>query len=112
MLTGNFISNDDAENMPWIFFLISFFPSTGLGLALGDLVGTSNGNSGFWYPFCGMCSGCVLFIISYFYFDAILPNEFGIRKPCCFCFGSCCKKKKVCRPGKRNYEMTESNPGF
>lgn len=83
--------------MQYIFFFCSLLPNAGLGMTLGYLIGTSNGNSGFYYPFYGMCTGLFLWIALYFYFDAILPNEYGIRKNLCFCFG-CCKKKKLVTP--------------
>lgn len=69
---------------------MGFLPNTGFSFVLESIM---EPEYGFWKPTLGMCSGSVLFIILYFYFDAILPNEYGIKKQCCFCFNICKKKK-------------------
>ena len=47
-----------------------------------------------------------LYLLLYLYFDSVVPNNFGIARPCCFCF----KKREKVQKYQFHTSDTESNP--
>jgi len=58
-----------------------------MSLATGSLFEASDwSNSGYWVPFSGVVASIFFYLLLYFYLDAIVPNEYGIKKHPLFCF--------------------------
>ena len=62
----------------------------GTAFCSGYLLNTDYNMAGIVAPFSALCISVLIFLLLYFYFDNVLPDEYGVRKEFLFC----CKRKK------------------
>ena len=107
IILGPTLSGEVNDWMQYLFF----FPTFPFSVAAVDLLDKSGieyfeVSSGVAWFF--LIIQCPVYYLLHLYVEAIVPDNYGIKKSCCFCF-SACRKRPTNTNLVDNFEMHEIN---